>query len=461
MDKHKIVAELSEQRTAARTDVDAILAGAVDAEGKRRTLNEDESQRFDAASEQIKALDADIQRYRDAADADRQHEEAVRSMGAPKASVEVTREPEVYRRGSSETSYFRDLFTVRQNRPGADKALERLQRNDAMVTEKRAPLSTSNGAGGEFVPPLWLESDFVRYARPGRIFANLVPTQPLPAGTDSINIPKVATGTATAAMAGQNTGIPETDLTTTSVASSVVTIAGGQTVSLQLLEQSPVNVDGIVLQDLAAAYAVSLDSYLLTGTGASGQPLGVMNVSGINAIDCPAPTGSQTAVGQLYKAVGNAKAQIHAKRFMPAEVIFMTPTRWEWLLTQVDASGRPLAVPAAGQGSNFNLLGLAAEVAAQGYMGTFNGLPVYADALIPTNLTADSGTGEDAVIVARISDLILWESDIRAEAFQQTYAQNMSVFVRLYNYASFQPARYVQSISVITGSNLATANLFA
>lgn len=454
MDKHKIVADLSEQRAALRTEVDGILAGAVDAEDKRRALTEDEAQRFDAASEQIKALDADIQRYRDAADADRQHEDTVRSMGAPR--VTVTSEPEVYRRGNVETSYFRDLFKVREGRPGAREASERLQRNDAIVAEKRAgtPLSTVDGVGGEFVPPLWLTEDFVRYARPGRIFANLVPTQPLPAGTDSINIPKVATGTATAAMAGQNTGIPETDLTTTSVASSVFTIAGGQTVSLQLIEQSPINVDGLVLQDLAAAYAVSLDGYLLTGSGASGQPLGVMNVSGINAVDCAAPTTGQTAAGQIYKAVGNAKAQIHAKRYMPAEVIFMTPTRWEWLLTQVDANGRPLAVPAAGQGSNLNLLGLAAEVAAQGYMGTFNGLPVYADALIPTNLTADSGTNEDAIIVARISDLVLWESDIRAEAFQQTYAQNMSVFVRLYNYASFQPARYAQSISIITGSGL-------
>jgi hypothetical protein len=84
-----------------------------------------------------------------------------------------------------------------------------------------------------------------------------------------------------------------------------------------------------------------------------------------------------------------------------------------------------------------------------------HGLPVFADALIPTNLTADSGTGEDAIIVARVSDLILWESDIRAEAFEQTYAQNMSVFVRLYNYGSFQPARYAPSISIITGSGLA------
>lgn len=449
MDKRTTIAELSAKRTALRTGLDALVTEARTAE---RELTAEEVTRFDTEETEIRSADAEIQRLDEQVRADEQHAETMRRY-AP--SVTVTSEPEVYRKGDpSSPSYIRDLYRARNNKPGAREAVERLSRNDKIAAEQRTALSTVNGVGGEFVPPVWLEQDFVRLARPGRIFANLVPTMPLPAGTDSLNIPKVNTGTAVAAMAGQNTGVPETDLTTTSVASSVFTIAGGQTVSLQLLEQSPLNIDGLVLQDLAAAYAVTLDTLLLTGSGASGQPQGVMGLSGINAVDCIAATTGQTPAGQIYKAVGNAKAQIHSKRYMPAEVGFMTPTRWEWLTTQVDSQGRPLVVPASGQGSNLNLLGLAAEVAAQGYMGTFAGLPFYADALIPTNLTADSGTNEDAIIVARISDLVLWESDIRAEAFEQTYAQNMSVYVRLYNYASFQPARYAASISVVTGSGL-------
>jgi HK97 family phage major capsid protein len=452
MDKRSTIAELSAKRTNLRAGLDTLLDAA---KTEARELTAEEITRFDADEAEIRTADAEIARLDEQIRADEQHAETMKRYGVPRVSV--TSEPEVYRKGDAASpSYFRDVYRARNNKPGAREAIERLSRNDKIVQEQRAALSTTNGAGGEFVPPLWLEQDFVSFARPGRIFANLVPSKPLPAGTDSINIPKVNTGTAVAAMTGQNTAVPETDLTTTSVASSVFTIAGGQTVSLQLLEQSPLNVDDVVLQDLAAAYAVALDTYLLTGSGSAGQPQGVMGLSGVNAIDCAAPTTGQTAAGQIYKAVGNAKAQIHSKRYMPAEVGFMTPTRWEWLTTQVDASGRPLVVPASGQGSNLNLLGLAAEVAAQGYMGTFNGLPFYADALIPTNLTADSGTGEDAIIVARISDLVLWESDIRAEAFEQTYAQNMSVFIRLYNYASFQPARHAPSISVITGSGLET-----
>jgi hypothetical protein len=99
-----------------------------------------------------------------------------------------------------------------------------------------------------------------------------------------------------------------------------------------------------------------------------------------------------------------------------------------------------------------NSLASQGELASQGYVGTMLGLPVYVDALIPTNIGA--GTNQDRIIVARFADLRLYEGNVRAEAFPQTYANQLSVFVRLYNYASFQPARYPKSISVIDGVGL-------
>lgn len=447
MDKNATIAELTTQRVTLRSELDGLMETAGT---EKRTLNEAEALRFDEAEIEIKRIDADVKRYKESADADIQSAETLRTY-APVPTVTVTSEPEVYRKGHYGHSYLRDLFRA-QNK-GDYQAAERLRRNDKMVHEQRTALSTTNGVGGEFVPPLWLETDFIKYARPGRITANLIPTAPLPGGTDSLNIPKVNTGTAAAIMNGQNTGVPETDLTTTSVASSVFTIAGGQTVSLQLMEQSPLNVDMVVLQDLSAAYAVALNTAVLTGSGSAGNPLGITNVSGINSIDVPSASFTAQV---LNSKVAGAISAVHSSRYMSPDRIVMHPRRWGWLTAQSDSTGRPLVVPAAGtQGTGFNLLAEAAEIAAQGFVGTMQGLPVFVDALIPTNLTADSGTGEDLILVARFADLQLWESDIRAEAFQQTYAQNMSVYIRLYNYASFQPARYAQSISVLTGAGLA------
>jgi HK97 family phage major capsid protein len=344
------------------------------------------------------------------------------------------------------------MWNSRQN--GDAAAMDRLIRNNkGRAAEQRSSvgITTVNGAGGEFVPPLWLEKEFVRLARPGRITGNLVPTSALPAGTDSINVPKVATGTTVGVQATQNTAVSQTDLTTTSISSSVTTIAGAQVISLQLLEQSPLNVDDVILADLAAAYAQQYNTLILSGSGTGGNPTGIMTLAGTNAVDFSAAIVG-TWAGNFYSKLNDAIQRVHTNRYLPPDTIIMHPVRWAYLLTQVDSQGRPLVVPDAG--APMNALGNQDGVASQGYVGRMLGLPVYVDALIPTNLTAGAGTNEDAVIVARMADLMAWEGNVKAEAFPQTYANQLSVLVRLYNYMSFQPARYPKSISVITGKNL-------
>lgn len=439
MDKRSLISDLLAKRNAATASLDGILS-AVDAEA--RGLNEDEKVKFDAGEDEVRGLDSRIAEL----DAQVRADEAAAEVAKRYAfgGAQVVSEPEVYRKGTEGRSYFKDLHLARNK--GDRDAFERLSRNDKMVAEKRA-ISTVNGAGGEFVPPLWLESDFVRLARPGRITANLAPTQALPAGTDSIAIPKVNTGTAVANQTTQNTAVQQTDLTTTSVSSPVVTLAGGQTISLQLLEQSPLNIDEVVLGDLAAAYAVQLNTQVLAGSGTAGQLMGITTLAGTNAITY---TSGSPTVALLYSKVAGAIQTIHTARYLPPDTIVMHPRRWAYLLSQSDTQGRPLVTPKAGM--PLNNLAAPGEVASQGFVGEMQGLPVYVDATIATNLGA--GTNQDYILVARMADLILWESNVRAEAFQQTYANQMSVFVRLYNYASFQPARYPASISIISGTGL-------
>lgn len=442
MTKRELIADLISKRAAMRSAIDEVLKVA---QSESRGLTDDESSRFDTDESEIRALDDRISEL----DAQLRMDEASEEMRKRYApSVQVTSEPEVYRKANDGRSYFRDLHLARNK--GDRDALDRLIRNDrirAAQDEKRAALSTANGGGGEFVPPLWLEQDFIAFARPGRVVANLCPTMELPAGTDSINIPKINTGTQVAPQTAQNGGVLEQDLTTTSVSSPVVTIAGGQTVSLQLLEQSPLNIDSVVLADLAAAYAVQLDTQVIQGAGTGGTLTGITTLAGTNAL---AFTSASPTLAALYSKLAGAIQAIHTSRFLPPDAIIMHPRRWAWAIAQQDTQGRPLVVPAAG--GPMNAVGNLSANASQGFVGSMLGLPVYVDASLPTNL--GTGTNQDVVLVARMADLMLWESDIRAEAFQQTYAQNMSVYVRLYNYASFQPGRYPQSISVVSGTGL-------
>lgn len=446
----QLIATLGERRGALRTELDTVLAAP---EAEQRDLTETERATFERIRGELAGIDERVAELDAQVRADEAAAETMRRYGT--ASVQVLSEPATYRAGMNGPSFLRDLY--RHQCKGDTEARDRLVRNNreredkvAAVAEESRALSTGSGAGGEFVPPLWLEESFIAAVRPGRVTANLCRAADLPTGTDSINIPKVNTGTAVQPVNGQNQGINETDLTTTSVASTVETIAGGQTVSLQLIEQSPLNVDQVVLDDLAADYAMRAGIQVLYGSGTSGQVVGITTLSGTNAITYTSDTPALGGAGNLYSKIGGGIAAVHTKRFLPPDAIIMTPSRWLWCATQSDANGRPLVVPLAG--APMNVMGNLDAQLPQGLVGHMLGLPVYADPNIVNNL--GTGTNQDEVLVARMADVWLWEGTVRAEAFQQTYAQNMSLYVRLYNYISLQPGRYPQSISVIGGTGL-------
>lgn len=360
--------------------------------------------------------------------------------------MQVTAEPETYRRGGT-ASYFRDL--VRAQLHGSRDAIERLARNDREVKaelEKRA-LSTTDGAGGEFVPPAWMMDEWVGLARASRVVANRLRSMPLPAGTDSINLPRLATGTAVAEQATQNTAIQNTDATTNAVTAAVATIAGQQVVSLQLIEQSPINMDDVLLADLAADYAIKADVFVLTNNAAGKR--GLLNVSGANAVTY---TDASPTAGELYAKVADAIQQIHTGRFMPPDVIFMHPRRWAMLLSALDSAGRPLVTPAANAPQN--VIAAVGTINSEGFVGSMQGLPVFVDPNIPINLGA--ATNEDRIIVARSSDVILFEGTPRSETFRETKAAELSVLLRFYNYVALHSERYAKSISVISGTGLVT-----
>ncbi|KDF02195.1 hypothetical protein Y900_025495 [Mycolicibacterium aromaticivorans JS19b1 = JCM 16368] len=365
----------------------------------------------------------------------------------------VVTEPHTYAKGNPRRSYLQDLVRMSANLDHTGEARDRLMRHAREVetapsyAEYRA-LDRVDGSGGYAVPPVWLMDQFIEVARPGRAFANLVQRQPLPSGTDSLNIPKLATGTTVAAQNGDNTAISETDLTDTFVNAPVRTIAGGQSVAVQLIDQSPVAFDDMVFRDLTAAHAAQTNQYVILGSGSNGQILGVHNTPGIGNVT---PTGSGTDVAKVYRALANAIQQVHVTRFLPPEVIVMHPARWGWLLAQLDQNDRPLFLPNANIPQNAG--GLLDAVASQQVVGNVQGLPVVTDPSIPTTLGAVGTTPgtEDAVYVMRASDLVLWESGIRARALPEIKANTLTVLLQIYGYLAFTAARYPQSVVEITG----------
>jgi hypothetical protein len=100
----------------------------------------------------------------------------------------------VYRAHDNRTSWLRDLMRLETGRDTTGESRNRLMQHASEVENagmEFRDISRLDGSGGYSVPPAWLMSQYIELARPGRAFANLVQRQPLPGGTDSINIPKL------------------------------------------------------------------------------------------------------------------------------------------------------------------------------------------------------------------------------------------------------------------------------
>lgn len=443
-----------QRREAAVTEAKSIAAQA--STDGRTALNEDEDKRVaglfearDAASLEVDALAtrmASVERAvkDEEVRAVKEGETSGAGVKAPVGRAHVT-DPEVFRRGApASESYFRHLYRAQQT--GNRESIDLLARNDKAMAdsaEYRA-LTTVDGAGGEFVPPLWMIQQYIELARAGRVAVDQLRQAALPGGTDTISLPRLATGTAVAEQATQNTAVQNTDATTNSVSATVATIAGQQVVSQQLLDQSPINMDDILLADLAADYATKVDVFAINNNAAG--KLGLLNVSGVNAVTY---TDASPTPAELYPKVADAIQQIHTGRFLPGDKILMHPRRWAWFLAALDTAGRPLVTPDA-----FNSIAQSGGAGvSQGRVGTLQGLPVYVDPNIP--ITLGGGT-EDKIIVLRSNDSIFFESSPKSETFRETYANQLSVLLRFYAYCAIHASRYPKSISVIGGTGLAT-----
>lgn len=457
-----LVAERDEAKMALRRITDAQAArGLSKAETKMLANSRAAAERVEELNAQIDAEKQDLsgldERIEDVqADVDRSgHDhptvQAIRASETRRGDGMslIIREGAIYQKGDRRRSYLQDFVRVQLNMDTTGEARDRLVRHSQDVATlpeyaEHRDLSRTDGAGGYAVPPAWLMDRYVELARPGRAFANLVSNQALPGGTDSINIPKLLTGTATGPQTADNTAVTDVDLTDTFINAPVRTIAGQQGLSIQLIDQSPIAFDEVVFRDLVADYATQVDRQVLNGTGNTGQVLGVHQTANIQTI-----TVSSVTIQGVYSAIANAVQKIHTSRFLPPEVIVMHPRRWGWFLSLLDGQQRPLFLPAANHPAN--AAGVLERVDSQQIVGQMHGLPVVTDPNIGTTFGGGTNGTEDVIYVLRASDIVLWESGIRARVLPQTKADTLTVLLQIFSYVAFSAARYPASIAVISG----------
>lgn len=343
------------------------------------------------------------------------------------------REPDIYA-PDSRHSFFTDLAIVSRGGNGVEQAdaAERIQRHSRL--EQRSNPNTTLGTGGEFAPPLWLIEKFRTAAFIGRPFADLVGSMPLPAGVQSINLPKFVTGNIqggeTAVQPGQGSEAALVDPTSAALSSPVVTIAGEMDVSQQLYDLTPANpgFDAAAFLNLTNDYNASLENQLVSGTGTNGQVLGIANFSppSGNTVNGSSATTIQTLwplLGQVAAAVGNARGR-------KPEAWLMAPRRYFWIASSVDSSQRPIASPTQVD-------------------PTDNTKPAVFHTPVILEGALNTGTQPDSIYAVRPSEMLLWESAPKVMAAVGSLNGTLQVRLRLYRYVAFVGNAYTSGLGVL------------
>lgn len=367
--------------------------------------------------------------------------QAADDHNAKPEKIEV-KEPLTYRRGGLH-SYFRDQFSAAT---GDLEAQQRLSRHMSEMRVETRDLTTATTAGGEFVAPLYLQDEWITLARAGRVTANLLTSRPLPPGTNTIHMPRLSTGAATAIQASENASVQETDPVTADYSFGVKTIAGQVDMSRQLFDLSQPGFDEIVFADLMQDYATKLDIQVISGSGNSGQALGIRTVSSINTVTY---TDASPTVGELYPKIADAWQKISTNLYRNADAIVMHPRRWAMFQGAVDTAGRPLASAEAPQ----NAISRGGAVVAEGLAGSIMGLPVYVDPNIPTNL--GTNTREDVILVLRTAEIYLYEEGApRTRVFEDVGSATLTVRCQAFGYFALGAGRYPAAITTIGGTGM-------
>lgn len=430
-----------EQREALIKPANDVVAAA-EAEG--RGITDAELATVREAKAAAEAIDARIAELTDLAE---RNAKAAKSL----PTISVRNEPKTYEK-RGQHSHARDLImATTTNDPSA---WERLRRHAAEVRVEHRDITRTDGAGGEFVPPLWLVDMFGDFPRAGRVVANLCRQMPLPAGTDSINLPRITTGPQVAAQTADNAAVQETDMVTATVTAPVVTIAGQQDVAIQLVDQSPLagGFDQLIYGQLLGDYERVLGGQILNGSGASGQVRGILNTSGINAVTF---TNASPTLPLLYVPLAQAINGVESNSFLPATAIVSHPRRWNWAASALDSQNRPLVVPTAG--GPYNAVAVdTVGTAGNGFRGEALGVGWYTDATMPTTVA----TNQDPIVIGNFDNAFLFEGDVRTRVLPDVLSGNLTIRFQLYRYVAFTAGVRPTAFSAITGTGQAAPSGF-
>jgi len=257
--------------------------------------------------------------------------------------------------------------------------------------------------GGQVVDTTLMTSSFIELLRNRAVAMRLGTSMGGLVG--NFDLPKQNSG-AGGYWIGEDADAPEDILELGQIGLRPKTVAALSEITRRMLMQSSMDVEALVRSDLATALALTIDKAFFYGTGASDQPTGIANTSGINAVTFAA-TGAPTyaEVVKMESEIAASNADVSSMAYVMASALRGTMKTTEKFS---GTSGQPIWEP----GNSVN--GYSTEVTNQIQTGDLI-FGNFADAIIGMwgglELTADpytnSAKGRLRIVAMQDVDMVL------------------------------------------------------
>jgi len=188
--------------------------------------------------------------------------------------------------------------------------------------------TTTTGAG---VVPDFLSSEYLSIIAGSRAFLGNIPSNPIGNAGMSVVYPKKTSGPTVAVQPSEFDAPSSTPMPIGTISVDLLTYAGANSVSQQLIARSQPSFVDILFRELAGQYAQVTDAAsIATAVAAAG-----------NSAILPDLGADASATFSAFHAANTA---IIAGVRAPGDTVFLAPDRWEQLMGLTDTDGRPLLV---------------------------------------------------------------------------------------------------------------------
>ena len=243
--------------------------------------------------------------------------------------------------------------------------------------------------GGNIVATNLLAGNFIEVLRAKTVLFNLGPT--LISGlVGNVDLPRRATP-AQGYWVQEGVAITESEGTFDKVTLKAKQVGALSNYSRLMLQQSTPDIEMLVRNDLAAILALAIDSAALSGSGTSGQPLGVLSTSGIGSLALGTNGAAPTLENFIDLRGKLTAANVDAKN---GAYVINEKTYSALAKLKTSGSGEYLFSPESGTPGDLAVLSI-------------HGCPVYTTNLLTSSGTKGSGTGLSTAVFGDWSNLVV------------------------------------------------------